>query len=74
MGQLHHITVGEQSWCEWTGCQAGADIATKAGQHTCGHTSGRSAQRAAQALRPHFRRGAVKVVAGSCPVSSPRPV
>lgn len=63
----HHILVGDTTWCDWTGCKAGQDINHKAGDVTCGHSSGAAAQRAAKALRPHFRRGAVKVVAGDCP-------
>lgn len=63
----HHIMIGDTPWCDWSGCQAGRDIMTKIGQHiTCGQPSGAAARRAAQALRPHFRKGAVKVVAGHC--------
>lgn len=63
----HHITIGADTWCAWTGCQAGQDINAKAGGHTCSHASAYAAQRAAKALRPHFNRGVVKVVAGDCP-------
>lgn len=63
----HHIMIGDQTWCDWTGCKAGLDIQAKAGHVTCGHSSAASAQRGAKALRPHFRHGAVKVVAGACP-------
>jgi hypothetical protein len=62
----HHITVGGDTWCQWTGCQAGLDINRKVGDVTCQHRSKASAMRGAQALRPHFKRGAVKVVTGIC--------
>lgn len=67
MKMQHHITVGDQTWCDWTGCLAGMEINAKAGHVTCGHSSGASAKRGAQALRPHFKAGTVKVVAGPCP-------
>lgn len=64
----HHVTIGADPWCDWTGCTAGQDITRKIGRHIgCGHTSAAAAARAAKALRPHFRRGRVKVVAGPCP-------
>ncbi len=63
----HHLTVGGEPWCAWTGCQAGRDIETKAGRWTCGQVSAAAATRAARALRPHFRPGAIKIVAGACP-------
>lgn len=66
--QHHHITVGDDTWCQWGGCQAGRDIDAKVGSHvTCGHGSKTAALRAAALLRPHFRKGAVKVVKGDCP-------
>ena len=67
MNTHHHLTVGDQPWCDWTGCKAGQDIDAKAGGHTCGHATGASAQRAAKALRPYFKRGAVRVASGPCP-------
>jgi len=66
MPQTHHLMIGDQSWCSWTGCVAGMDIMKKTGHITCDQPSGAAAKRAAQALRPHFKRGAVKVVAGAC--------
>ncbi len=63
----HHLTIGGTPWCEWTGCKAGQDINAKAGPHTCGQPTATAAKRAAKDLRPHFRRGAVKAVAGPCP-------
>ncbi len=65
----HHLTINGDPWCGWTGCEAGQDINAKAGDVTCGHASGASARRGAQALRPHFKRGAVRVVPGECPHS-----
>ena len=68
MKHAHHIIIGDHdTWCDWTGCQAGQDIMAKAGRVMCSHESAAAAQRAAKALRPHFRRGRVKVVAGDCP-------
>lgn len=61
-----HIMIGDQTWCDWTGCQAGADINRKVGIVTCSHGSTAGALRAAKLLRPHFRKGVVKVVAGRC--------
>lgn len=63
----HHIMIGDTTWCDWTGCKAGLDIQAKTGRITCGHDSAAAAKRAAQALRPHFKRGRVKVIAGPCP-------
>lgn len=70
-GKTHHIQIGNSgTWCSWTGTQAGLDIMRKAagpgGQITCSHSSRAAAQRAAALLRPHFKRGAVKVVPGQC--------
>jgi len=62
----HHIQIGDTPWCDWTGCQAGRDILAKVGPTSCGQPSGAAAKLAAQALRPHFKRGRVKVVAGPC--------
>lgn len=62
----HHIMIGDTPWCEWSGSMAGMVINRKAGMVTCGHTSGAAARRAAQALRPHFEHGSVKVVSGAC--------
>lgn len=65
----HHIVIGKaaDTWCEWTGSQAGREINEKAGRVTCDHSSLAAALRGAKALRPHFRRGAVRVVSGRCP-------
>jgi len=66
----HHLVIGRDTvdpWCVWTGSQAGQSIAEKAGRPTCDHSSRAAADRAAAKLRPHFRRGAVRVVAGPCP-------
>ena len=65
--QPHHLTVNGQPYCGWTGCQAGRDIAVKSGVDHCSHTTKASAERAAFRLRPHFRRGAVKIAPGTCP-------
>lgn len=66
--QHAHIMIGDQSWCQWGGCQAGRDIDQKVGQHvTCGHKTKAAALRDAALLRPHFRRGRVTVVTGDCP-------
>jgi hypothetical protein len=62
----HHIQIGDDSWCNWTGCQAGMDIMQKTGRITCDHPSQAAALRAAKALRPHFKRGRVKVIPGRC--------
>ncbi len=67
MQKTHHIMIGDQPWCQWSGCKAGQDIMAKIGRHiTCSHSSAAAAKRAAQDLRPHFKRGRVKVVAGQC--------
>lgn len=63
----HHIMIRGETWCDWTGSQAGLAINAQAGDVQCGHHTRASADRAAKALRPHFRRGAVKVIAGDCP-------
>lgn len=63
----HHLTVGGDSWCERSGSTAGAAINEKAGRVLCGHLTKSGAERGAKALRPHFRRGVVRVVAGQCP-------
>lgn len=63
----HHIMIGNDTWCDWSSCQAGADINQKAGDVKCGHTTAAAAQSAAKALRPHFKHGRVKVVQGPCP-------
>lgn len=63
-----HIKIGDDTWCNWGGCQAGRDIDAKVGKHvTCGHKSMAAAKRDASLLRPHFKRGRVKVVEGDCP-------
>lgn len=66
----HHIMIRGDTWCDWTGSQAGQAINAKAGQVLCGHHTKAGALRGAKALRPHFKRGAVKVVAGDCPRQS----
>lgn len=76
MRQPAHITINGRPFCGWTGCLAGMDIQRKVERANtgaglppvlCGHTSLNRARRVAQALRPHFVRGAVAVVAGDCP-------
>lgn len=67
----YHLTVGGDSWCSWTGCAAGQCIADKAGVRSCHYASRAAARQAAAALRPHFRRGSVKVVDGDCPHAEP---
>lgn len=65
----HHLTIGREQpepWCRWLGCKAGQDINLVA-EVSCDHSSRAAADRAAKKLRPHFRRGAVRVVAGPCP-------
>lgn len=65
---VHHITIGGQPWCGWTGTQAGLDIQRAVGSAvTCGHKSGAAAHRGAKLLRPKFKHGRVKVVTGACP-------
>lgn len=49
-----HVMVGDTPYCDWTGCAAGRDIATKSGVTTCGQVSFAAAQRAAKALQPFF--------------------
>lgn len=72
MGPVHHITIGGDPWCSYSGCRAGEDIRAKAEQTlgrrlTCSHLSKDGAEAAAKALIPHFRVGVVDVVAGPCP-------
>lgn len=62
-----HLTVGGETWCAWTCCKAGSDIAEASGVHTCSAPSLAEAKRRAAKLAPHFRPGAVKAVAGPCP-------
>lgn len=63
----HHLTVNGSPWCDWTGCKAGQDINAKAGDIRCGQPSGAQARKSAAALRPFFKPGSVRVVAGPCP-------
>lgn len=67
-GKTHHIQIGTtgDTWCDWTGSQAGQDIMKKTGPVMCSHSSAAAANRAATLLRPHFKRGRVKIVAGEC--------
>lgn len=65
--RVHHLTVGGQTWCNWTGCKAGQDVNAEAGGVTCHHPSGAAARKAAAKLRPYFKPGAVRVVATPCP-------
>lgn len=73
MKQHAYITIGGESLCSYTGCVAGSQTRDKAqardpqARIVCGHGSTASANRAARALRPSFRRGKVKVVQGMCP-------
>lgn len=75
MKKTAHITVGGEPFCNWTGTQAGLAIQNKVAAANamepaavcCGHTTVRGARRIAQALRPHFRPGAVAVTVGACP-------
>lgn len=66
MQNPHHLTVGHEPWCNWTGCHAGRQVMEKTGLVRCGYGAKASAERAASKLRPHFKRGTVKVVAGEC--------
>ncbi|AFU88239.1 hypothetical protein CcrColossus_gp369 [Caulobacter phage CcrColossus] len=66
--QTHHITIGGRPYCDLLGSVAGLAIAKDTGVDSCSHPSGAAAQRAAKALRPRFKYGRVKVVAGDCPV------
>lgn len=73
MPQVAHIAIGDSTLCEWSGCAAGAEKVRAASQVlgkpcTCGHGTMASAQRAAKVLRPHWKRGVVRVVRGPCPV------
>lgn len=61
-----HLTIAGQPYCTWLGCRAGVDIDAKAGGFLCNQDSLNAAERAAKALRPFFRRGAVRVVRGYC--------
>ena len=68
MTNHHHIKVGDDPWCDWLGSQAGQRINTAVGKDClCGHWTAASAKATASLLRPHFKRGRVKVVAGRCP-------
>lgn len=62
----YHIRIGDDPWCRWTGCAAGQSIMEKSGRVTCSHTSQRKALAAAKKLRPHFKRGRVRVFEGQC--------
>jgi hypothetical protein len=64
-----HIEIGSTPWCEWTGCAAGMIVAEAAGVHLCGFETVKEAEEAARKLRPHFKRGRVKVVRGECPIA-----
>lgn len=66
----HHLTIGRtkpEPWCNWLGCEAGRSIGAKAGVECCDYSSKAAADAAARKLRPHFKRGAVRVVATPCP-------
>lgn len=75
--KAHHIMIGRDSWCNWTGCVAGQRIQAQASAESgiapfdlmCGHDTRAGAERVAKALRPHYRRGRVRVVPGNCPES-----
>lgn len=68
-----HITIGGDPFCGWLGTQAGTDKVREAQARdpaatcNCGHLTLASARRSAKALRPAFKRGAVKVAYGDCP-------
>jgi len=64
MAHHHYIAIGGGPLCDWLCTAAGADMA---GRFMCGHSSKAAADRDAKAIRPRFRRGAVKVVPGKCP-------
>lgn len=68
--QHHHIMIGDTPYCDMLGTMAGQHVALKSGVDICGHVSGAAAKRAAQALRPYYRAGRVKIVAGCCPHSA----
>jgi hypothetical protein len=61
-----HIKIGSESWCQWTGCAAGREIASKANVPTCSQPSLRAGREAAKRLAPHFKPGVVHVVRGAC--------
>lgn len=54
-----HIQVGESTLCK-------CPLAKHHGCY-CDYPSVTEARQAAKTLRPHFKRGRVKVVAGECP-------
>lgn len=76
--KAHHIMIGADSWCNWSGCEAGRKIQDRASAESgiarhdlmCGHLSRKGAERVAKALRPHFKRGRVRIVQGACPEES----
>lgn len=64
----HHLRIGPDTWCDWLGCTAGQKInAAEGGKLTCESVSRAQAERVARLLRPHFKRGRVKVIPGPCP-------
>lgn len=54
-----HIAVEGEPLCSYSIWQSRGEL--------CGHNSKASAIEAARRLRPHFKRGRVKVVEGRCP-------
>lgn len=64
---LHHLTIAGEAWCDWTGSIAGQAINAKAGGVCCSHATLTAARTGAKALRPHFKRGRVRIVEGECP-------
>ena len=56
-------------WCEHAGCQAGAQVVHETGVYQCSYPTRKEAEEAAKKLRPHFKRGIVKVGTGQCPIA-----
>lgn len=66
----HHLTIGRdkpEPWCNWLGCDAGRSIGAQSGVECCDYSSRAAAEAAAKKLRPHFKRGAVRVIPYPCP-------
>lgn len=81
MNKPAHILIGSEPWCNWLGTEAGRKIAMKveaanqgsgiaAHDVLCECNTTRKTRRIAQALRPHFKRGRVKVVRGPRPTGA----
>ncbi len=64
----YHLTVGDRTYCDVTGCVAGTTTAGKAGVFECSYPSRALARDAAKKLRP-FYCVPVRPVKGDCPQS-----